>query len=227
MAQAVDFNISPELQRDLRAVAQRALAAVGVVGLLLTVVGAFIGSARPVLTAPTCGRTFSSWVWPWARMAWLMLQYLTGGAWGVVIRRPAEAAARTLPLLALLFIPIVIGIPNLYPWSHPDMVAADPVLQHKHISERAVLPDPRRGLLCGLADSASWLLNRWSADEDRGGTGRARQDGRDLRTGPGLLGLQRHLHVRSIGCSRSIRTGSPPCSACCSWRARGFRRWRF
>ena len=51
-------------------------------------------------------------------MAWLMLQYLTGGAWGVVIRRPAEAAARTLPLMALMFLPIVIGIPNLYPWSH-------------------------------------------------------------------------------------------------------------
>ena len=44
-------------------------------------------------------------------LAWLMLQYLTGGAWGVVIRRPCEAAARTLPLLALLFLPIVIGIP--------------------------------------------------------------------------------------------------------------------
>ena len=39
-------------------------------------------------------------------MAWLMLQYLSGGAWGVVIRRPAEAAARTLPLLALMFLPI-------------------------------------------------------------------------------------------------------------------------
>ena len=87
-------------------------------------------------------------------MAWLMLQYLTGGAWGVVIRRPAEAAARTIPLLALLFIPIAIGIPSLYHWSHPDMVAADPVLQHKQpIPERAVLPDPHGSLLRRL-DSA-------------------------------------------------------------------------
>ena len=55
-----------------------------------------------------------------------MLQYLTGGAWGVVIRRPCEAAARTLPLLALLFLPIVIGIPNSVRWSHADIVAARP-----------------------------------------------------------------------------------------------------
>ena len=55
-------------------------------------------------------------------LALLMLQYLTGGAWGIVIRRPAEAAARTLPLLALMFLPIVIGIPNLYEWSHADIL---------------------------------------------------------------------------------------------------------
>ena len=65
-------------------------------------------------------------------LAWLMLQYLTGGAWGVVIRRPCEAAARTLPLVALMFLPISIGIPNLYRWSHPKVVAADEVLRHKH-----------------------------------------------------------------------------------------------
>lgn len=47
-------------------------------------------------------------------MALVMLQYLTGGAWGVVTRRIFEAATRTLPLLALLFIPILIGIPRLY-----------------------------------------------------------------------------------------------------------------
>ena len=74
-----------------------------------------------------------------------MLQYLTGGAWGVVIRRPAEAAARTLPLLALMFLPIVIGIPNLYEWSHADKVRGgrDSAAQAA-VSERAVLPRSAR-----------------------------------------------------------------------------------
>src|SRR6186997_3018627 len=40
----------------------------------------------------------------------LMLQYMTGGAWGVVIRRTVEAGSRTMPLIALLFIPLAIGV---------------------------------------------------------------------------------------------------------------------
>ena len=43
-------------------------------------------------------------------LAVLMLQYLTGGEWGVVIRRPLEAATRTLPVLVLLFIPLAFGM---------------------------------------------------------------------------------------------------------------------
>lgn len=44
----------------------------------------------------------------------LMLQHLTGGDWGVVIRRPLEAATRTLWAVALLFLPIVAGMNYLY-----------------------------------------------------------------------------------------------------------------
>ena len=42
-------------------------------------------------------------------MALLMIQHLSGGAWGVVIRRLLEAAARTLPVMAVLFVPIILG----------------------------------------------------------------------------------------------------------------------
>src|SRR3984957_3223146 len=46
-------------------------------------------------------------------MAIIMIRHLTGGGWGVVIRRLQGAAMRTLPLLAILFIPIFFGIPYL------------------------------------------------------------------------------------------------------------------
>ncbi|MEO5935735.1 MAG: hypothetical protein ABIP81_00830, partial [Terriglobales bacterium] len=49
-------------------------------------------------------------------MALLMLQHVTGGKWGLVIRRQLEAGTRNLPLLALMFIPIVLGLAYLYPW---------------------------------------------------------------------------------------------------------------
>src|SRR5687767_10078086 len=48
----------------------------------------------------------------------LMLQYLTGGAWGVVIRRIVEAASRTLLVTFFLWIPLAIGVNQLYEWSH-------------------------------------------------------------------------------------------------------------
>ena len=62
-----------------------------------------------------------------------MLQFLTGGAWGIVIRRICEAATRTLPLLAVLFLPIALGIPYIYEWANLSLVTADPVMLHKHI----------------------------------------------------------------------------------------------
>ena len=42
-------------------------------------------------------------------MVLLMVYHLTGGSWGLLIRRILEAAMRTLPLLAVLFLPIACG----------------------------------------------------------------------------------------------------------------------
>src|SRR5882672_11208095 len=62
-----------------------------------------------------------------------MVHQLSGGAWGVIIRRPIGAATRTLPVLTLLFLPIVLGMRHLYVWTDPAFVAHDEVLQHKHL----------------------------------------------------------------------------------------------
>jgi len=72
----------------------------------------------------------------------------------VVIRRPCEAAARTLPLVALMFLPIAIGIPNLYPWSHAKNRRGrrNPQAQTA-VSEHAVLSDAG-GDLPGRVESA-------------------------------------------------------------------------
>jgi hypothetical protein len=64
-------------------------------------------------------------------LAILMLHHVTGGAWGVPIRRLLESGARTLPWMALLFIPIAIAPGHLYEWAQPEHVAHDPLLQHK------------------------------------------------------------------------------------------------
>jgi hypothetical protein len=64
-------------------------------------------------------------------MGLMMIHHLSGGAWGMVVRRAWEASSRTLPLLTVLFIPIALGMGDLYPWMHADLMQADPVLRHK------------------------------------------------------------------------------------------------
>ncbi len=49
-------------------------------------------------------------------MALLMLHRQLGGAWGFLIRRPLEASAMTLPLVAVFFIPVLIDLERIYPW---------------------------------------------------------------------------------------------------------------
>lgn len=100
-------------------------------------------------------------------MALLMIQHLSGGAWGV-FRRVFEASSRTLPLMALLFLPIVLGMTSLYPWTHPDLVQQDEVLRHK-----AVYLNTGFFLLRALVYFAGWILiawtmTRWSRRQDEG-----------------------------------------------------------
>jgi len=102
---------------ELTRVSKRALI-VGVVFTLVLIVGAFVNRAQ-FFHAYLVGYIF--WIGiTLGSLALLMLQHLTGGAWGLVIRRVLEAATRTLPLMLLLFIPIVLGLKQIYPWTHPE-----------------------------------------------------------------------------------------------------------
>lgn len=62
----------------------------------------------------------------------LMLHHVVGGEWGDLIRPFLESGAATLPWLALLFIPLLLGLASLYPWARPA-AAADPLLVHKRL----------------------------------------------------------------------------------------------
>ncbi len=63
-------------------------------------------------------------------MGLMMIQHLSGGAWGV-FRRIFEASTRTLPLMVVLFLPVVLGMTSLYPWTNPELVAGDEILRHR------------------------------------------------------------------------------------------------
>lgn len=95
---------------------QRALI-IGVIALALTMLGAFMNPAqffRSYLTGYllVLGIALGS-------LGLVMLQHLSGGHWGIVIRRPLESATRTLPLLAVLFLPLTLGLRKIYVWTGP------------------------------------------------------------------------------------------------------------
>lgn len=165
-AAALDFSVNESLAQQMRQWRTRSLIA-GVVGAVLLVIGLFVDATQ----------FYRSYLWAYVfcvglasgSLAWLMLQYLSGGAWGVVIRRPAEAAARTLPLLALMFVPVLIGIPNLYMWAHPNKIKGDEVMQHKALYLNMPFFIGRTVLYFAGWILLSWLLNKWSEREDREG----------------------------------------------------------
>jgi hypothetical protein len=104
-------------------------------------------------------------------MAVLMIYHLTGGAWGTVARRILEAGMRTLPLMAVLFVIIPIGMHHLYPWARAEDVAAHEDLQrlaHSYLSPgyfifRAVLYFLIWGML-------TYAMDRISRRQDRAPT---------------------------------------------------------
>jgi len=106
----------------------------------------------------------------------LMLHHMTGGWWGYPIRRIVEAGSRLLPLMAVLFIPILLGLGSLYEWAQPDKVAADPLLEYKKPYLNPSFFTVRTIVYFAIWILLMFLLNKWSAEQDR--TGDPRLQGR-------------------------------------------------
>ena len=182
-AAVLDFSVPVGLRDRMRRVRTIALF-IGLIGAILL--------ALAWVTTPA--QFYRSYLWAYVfvlgaaigSLAWLMAQYCSGGAWGVAIRRPAEAAARTLPLLILLFVPIIIGHTSLYPWAHPELVAADPVLKNKQVFLNLPFWLIRAAVILGGFTFLAWYLNRWSLIEEREGPRPAHRKMARL-SGPGIV----------------------------------------
>jgi hypothetical protein len=99
-------------------------------------------------------------------LAVLMLQHVTGGTWGAVIRRVLEAATRTLQVVLLLYVPIVLGFSYLYEWAHADVVANDEILLHKSFYLNVPFFFVRLAIYFGVWLVLAYFLNRWSLEQD-------------------------------------------------------------
>ncbi len=133
----------------------------------------------------------------------LMLHHLVGGTWGFAIRRVLEAGTRTLPMITVLFLPIILGRHSLYEWSHPEIVARDGILQAKAAYLNLPFFIVRAAIYFVAWLTFAYFLNRWSAEQDATGdpvlTRRFQ-----LLSAPGLVVYSLAITFASIDWSMSL-----------------------
>lgn len=102
---------------------------IGGVALLILMLGA-IASVQQFFQSYLYGYTL--WLGlTFGSLGILLLHHLVSGHWGNVVQRIVEAGSKTMLLMAVLFVPIVFGMRDLYPWTHPEVVAASHVVHNK------------------------------------------------------------------------------------------------
>jgi hypothetical protein len=145
--------------------AQRLGFTIGATALILAIVGA--------VTSPA--KFYQAYIFSYmlvlgmalGSLGLLMLQHVTGGRWGIVIRRPLEAATRTIWLLLLMFIPIVLGMNTYYSeWLDPAKVKAHPLsdLQTKYLTQSGFLI--RAVVYFAIWGILVFVFNAWSKAQD-------------------------------------------------------------
>ena len=153
----------------IRKISQRSLL-IGAVFAVISVVVAFI---RPEEFYRAYLLGFMCWLGvALGSTAILMIRHLTGGGWGTVIRRILGAAMRTLPLLALLFVPVILGIRHLYIWARPLANIEDRHLR-EHLEQITQTYLTVKGFIVraifyfAVWNVLSFLLSKWSKETDR------------------------------------------------------------
>jgi hypothetical protein len=189
-------TITPHLDLSpppvVKKISQRSL----VVGVVFALIAAVLAFAHPDKFYRAYLLGFMCWLGvAMGSMAILMIRHLTGGGWGTVIRRILGAAMRTLPLLAILFIPVLVGVAQhqVYPWAMPlDSIQDAHIREHleKHSFVRSYLNFSgflmRAILYFAVWNVLSFLLSMWSKQTDRSTT--PDNSGRfKAVSGPGLI----------------------------------------
>jgi len=191
-----EFNpaalLSARPTEDLSRLRSRGLL-LGAIGIAATAAGFFMADRSQFLQSYLVAYMF--WIGiSLGSLVLLMVQYISGGAWGLVARRVFEAGARTLPLMVILFLPIALNLEVLYSWARPE-AASDPILQTK-----AAYLNPQFFYIRAVIYFAIWItlttiLTRWSHAQDSGAAlppGPADRRSRVL-SGPGLV-----LHILAV-----------------------------
>lgn len=149
-----------------RRVALPALA-VGLVGVAILALG-WIVDSQQFFQAYLVAYVFWLSI-PVGSLGILMIQFMTGGIWGLAARRVLESSVATLLPMAVLFVPLLFGLSHLYVWAQAEVVAQDEKLLHKAVYLNQSFFIGRVVLYFAIWLALSYLLMRWSAAHDRTG----------------------------------------------------------
>jgi hypothetical protein len=172
----------------VRKISQRSL----VIGGIFAVIAAILAFVRPDEFFRAYLLGFMCWLGlALGSMAILMIRHLTGGGWGTVIRRILGAAMRTLPLLTIMFVPVIIGVGSLYIWARPLELIEDKHLR-EHLEQITKTYLTVNGFIIravfyfAVWNVLSFLLSYWSKQTDKPGA--PDNSGRfKAVAGPGLI----------------------------------------
>ncbi|MGH6943583.1 MAG: hypothetical protein ACREH6_05115 [Geminicoccaceae bacterium] len=123
---------------------------VALAGLILCALGALTDVAAFFRSYVVALMAF--WQLPLGCLALLIASHLAGGRWSLVIGDALEAGARTLPLMAILFVPVLFNLDAIYPWARPDYLA-----EHETVARKAAYLAPGFFTLRSLVYLAVWL----------------------------------------------------------------------
>jgi hypothetical protein len=141
-----------------------------VCALLGTVACAILGTANPK-------QFFFSWLVSFlfclslalGALFFVLIQYAAQGGWGIVLRRIGETIFATLPVMAALFVPVVLGLRDLYSWSAPGAAAHDALLRWKAPYLNVSFFLVRAALYFGIWSVIALLYYRGSRRQDATG----------------------------------------------------------
>ncbi len=111
-----------------------------------------------------------AWTIVLGSLLFVALQLVTNAVWSVVLRRIAEIFASMMPVLAILFIPIVVlaGPAHLFSWMNAEHMAADPVLSGKQAYLNFPFWAARAGIFFLIWIGFSVFYIRTSLGQDKG-----------------------------------------------------------
>jgi hypothetical protein len=118
----------------------------------------------------------------------VLIQYAAQGAWGIVVRRIGETTFATIPMLALLFVPVIVGLHDLYSWSVPGAADHDALLRWKAPYLNVPFFLARAGLYFACWSGIALLYYRHSRAQDATGDPRVSARLRRL-AGPAIIVL--------------------------------------